>query len=313
MLLHFIACNLLTDHYFEDLEQKLCGNIDGFNLPNLDITEDDLNVSSQNNSLASVDDCAAKDIEVDYVYSPMDQSLVDSFDCASVTTGCTEESSSEDTDCLSSSLNPKRHRSLSNSSVNRRKRRFSSRSSLNSSDAMSDTSSVDDSAPSSRSSSPERSLKMPFGSFSPKKVYQKTHSKFQLINKNRPRKHVSWSSKYSDKYDKSVLVKKKKMKVIDLTHRNYSLTSHKTFSRGETGASQVSEVNEKVLYIGDIPDGTKKSDINAWFGKFGNIEDIQMYFCDTGNNYAFVTYKYNHETRNAIKRNVFVLVLISNF
>jgi len=107
---------------------------------------------------------------------------------------------------------------------------------------------------------------------------------------------------------KPSLAKKKKMKVIDLSHRKFNVTSHKGLSRLDAGSShQVSsssEVNEKVLYIGDIPNGTKKSDLNAWFGKFGTIEDIQAYFCDNGNNYAFITYKYSHETRNAIKCNV---------
>jgi len=94
------------------------------------------------------------------------------------------------------------------------------------------------------------------------------------------------------------------MKVIDLS-RNFSSISKKELARLDDSSHQVgssmSDVNENVLYIGDIPSGTKKSDLSAWFGTYGTIEDIQTYFCDNGNNYAFITYKYSHETRNAIK------------
>ena len=153
----------MTDHYFEDLEKQLFDNDSGFSLPNLDITEDDLNVVSQNNTgLTSVNDRPNKDIELDIVYSPINDSLGDNFDCSSVTTGCIE-----DIECRLSRFKSKRLRSLSASSVNsRRKRRFSSRSSLNSSDSMSDSSSTEESAPSSRSSSPERSLISVFESLS---------------------------------------------------------------------------------------------------------------------------------------------------
>lgn len=309
----------MTGNYFDDLEQ-LYGMDSGLSLPNLEITEEELNAVAQSNTATSISNnlpsCAAKEIEVGLAYSPApySDSVVDSYDCSSVSTGFTEESSSEDFDSRpSQSPSPqksKRHRSLSSSSVtSRRKRRFSSRSSVNSSDSMSDSSSPD-SAPSSRSSSPERSLLnlvSGLGTFASPHIpaFHKStvnHSKFHLVNKSRLRKHVNWSNKYASKYMKP----KKKIKVIDLAQRNFSVSSHKALPRIETGSShQVnssSDINEKVLYIGDIPSGTKKSDIHSWFGKFGAIEDVQTYICENGNNYAFVTYKYSHETRNAIKR-----------
>ncbi|KAJ6216404.1 hypothetical protein RDWZM_007561 [Blomia tropicalis] len=304
------ACNLMTDQYIDGLEQLYDL---GSNLPNLDITEDELNKFSLNsNQTSSVveEEIVAKDIELDIVFSPFSESAGDSLDCASETTGCTEESSSEDSDCLTR-LNKSRNRSLSSSSLStRRKRRFSSRSSLNSSDSMSDSSSIDDSAPNSRSSSPERSPNLTgFGSFTNSLVYatnSSNHPKY-LSNKHRNRKQFTWSDTFSNKFGKKPTLKKK-MTVIDLTHRNYNLpSSHKTgLARlAESGSShqisgEKSGINERVLYIGNIPNGTTKSDLDTWFGEYGKIEDIQICFPDNGNNYAFITYKSSHETRNAI-------------
>ena len=227
----------MTDHYIEDLEQLY--NIDsGLSLPNLDITDDDLNTAAQSNGSINLNEkkecsaTAAKDIELNDIYSPYSTSVADSYDCASMVTTGTEESYSEDTDCHTRSLKSKRNRSLSSSSSlnSRRKRRFSSRSSVNSSDSMSDNSSLD-SATSSRCSSPERTLNLStFGSFvSHNSLYYKNsrnYPKYHQMNKSHSRKQLNWINKFGSKYMKP----KKKMKVIDFSTRNFNSSSHKGLS-----------------------------------------------------------------------------------
>lgn len=295
----------MTDHYIEDLY-----NINHeVNLPNLNITEEDLNETVKIDE--SIKDCAtSKDIELDIVCSPFTESLTDNFDSASVTTGCTDESFSEAQSVGYLLTKSKRHRTLSSSSVNsKRKRRFSTRSSLNSSDSMSDYSI--DSASSSRCSSPDRQINFTgFKSFSSgsscsssassskssKKPLKCHNNSTKYLNKkNRFRKN-NWS-KYTNKYNS------KKCKVIDLANRKHENIqySRKGPSQELTNGGEVA-INERVLYIGDIPSGTLKSDIKNWFSKYGAIVDVQVCFGDNSKNFAFVTYECSHHATNAIKR-----------
>lgn len=280
----------MTDHYIDDLYNK------EMNLPNLNITEDDLNATVQ------IDTSDSKDIELDIVCSPFTESLTDNFDTASTTTGYTDESFSETASVSFLLSKSKRRRTLSSSSVNsKRKRRFSTRSSLNSSDSMSDYSI--DSTSSSRCSSPERTINFAgFSNFSKKNSKQvKCHNSAKYLNKkNRFRKN-NWSIKYANKFGK-------KCKVIDLANRKHEVTNQ--FARLDNGTSRPNSseiaINDKVLYIGGIPSGILKSDIRSWFSKFGPIIDIQLCFGDS-KSFAFITYECSQHVTNAIKCNQFNL------
>src|SRR5699024_3092408 len=121
----------------------------GLSLPNLEITEDDLNAVTQITAdsngptnattvtateQSSGSSCSSspnknqnsgspgKELEVDaHVNSPFTESVADNFDSSSVSTGCAEESSSEDFVCRSRRPKTKRHRSLSSSAVTSRR------------------------------------------------------------------------------------------------------------------------------------------------------------------------------------------------
>jgi RNA recognition motif-containing protein len=58
----------------------------------------------------------------------------------------------------------------------------------------------------------------------------------------------------------------------------------------------------KIIYVGKIPDGTTKTDIRHWFGRFGAIKEVSIHFRDYGDNYAFVTFYRRCDAYEAIER-----------
>jgi len=58
----------------------------------------------------------------------------------------------------------------------------------------------------------------------------------------------------------------------------------------------------KIIYVGKIPDGTTKTDIRHWFGRFGSIKEVSIHFRDYGDNYAFVTFYRRCDAYEAIER-----------
>ncbi|XP_071947706.1 uncharacterized protein [Antedon mediterranea] len=59
--------------------------------------------------------------------------------------------------------------------------------------------------------------------------------------------------------------------------------------------------DRRVLYIGNIKEGTTKSEINSRFSKFGNITRITLHFRDEGDNYCFVTFAYTCDAYAAVE------------
>ncbi|RWS15042.1 protein SON-like isoform X2 [Dinothrombium tinctorium] len=65
----------------------------------------------------------------------------------------------------------------------------------------------------------------------------------------------------------------------------------------------IKEVEERrIVYVGNIPEGTTKTDLRYWFAKFGPITQVSVHFRDYGNNYAFVTFQRRSDAYEAVQR-----------
>ncbi|XP_033109762.1 uncharacterized protein LOC117111011 [Anneissia japonica] len=59
--------------------------------------------------------------------------------------------------------------------------------------------------------------------------------------------------------------------------------------------------DRRVLYVGNISEGTTRRDISCRFSKFGDITRITLHFRDKGDNYCFVTFAYTCDAYAAVE------------
>ncbi|XP_064465815.1 peroxisome proliferator-activated receptor gamma coactivator-related protein 1-like isoform X2 [Ornithodoros turicata] len=57
----------------------------------------------------------------------------------------------------------------------------------------------------------------------------------------------------------------------------------------------------RVVYVGNIPEGTTRFDLRQRFGRFGAIEEVSVHFRDRGDNYGFVTFVSKSDAYEAVE------------
>ncbi|CAN7999767.1 unnamed protein product [Ixodes pacificus] len=57
----------------------------------------------------------------------------------------------------------------------------------------------------------------------------------------------------------------------------------------------------RVIYVGNIPEGTTRTDLRQRFAQFGNIEEVSVHFRDRGDNYGFVTFMQSRDAYEAVE------------
>lgn len=57
----------------------------------------------------------------------------------------------------------------------------------------------------------------------------------------------------------------------------------------------------RVVYVGNIPEGTTRFDLRQRFGRFGAIEEVSVHFRDRGDNYGFVTFVSTQDAYEAVE------------
>lgn len=57
----------------------------------------------------------------------------------------------------------------------------------------------------------------------------------------------------------------------------------------------------RVIYVGNIPEGTTRTDLRQRFAQFGCIEEVSVHFRDRGDNYGFVTFRQSRDAYQAVE------------
>ncbi|XP_077501999.1 uncharacterized protein LOC144113009 [Amblyomma americanum] len=57
----------------------------------------------------------------------------------------------------------------------------------------------------------------------------------------------------------------------------------------------------RVIYVGNIPEGTTRLDLRERFARFGHIEEVSVHFRDHGDNYGFVTFLRGADAYEAVE------------
>ncbi|CAG2106977.1 unnamed protein product [Medioppia subpectinata] len=89
---------------------------------------------------------------------------------------------------------------------------------------------------------------------------------------------------------------------FEIKSRNESVNNVKNIRQKSGSMNAKKDIDErKIIYVGKIPDGTTKTDIRHWFGRFGAIKEVSVHFRDYGDNYAFVTFYKRCDAYEAIE------------
>ncbi|CAN7982830.1 unnamed protein product [Ixodes hexagonus] len=67
--------------------------------------------------------------------------------------------------------------------------------------------------------------------------------------------------------------------------------------RGPEGQKE----ERRVIYVGNIPEGTTRTDLRQRFAPFGPIEEVSVHFRDRGDNYGFVTFMQSRDAYEAVE------------
>jgi peroxisome proliferator-activated receptor gamma coactivator-related protein 1 len=85
-------------------------------------------------------------------------------------------------------------------------------------------------------------------------------------------------------------------------YRRGSAERPSSLRRPEQQPEKQRQVDERrVVYVGGIAEGTLKADLRQRFEAFGPILDISLHFRERGNNYGFVTFKYQADAYEAVE------------
>ncbi|XP_022248591.1 peroxisome proliferator-activated receptor gamma coactivator-related protein 1-like isoform X2 [Limulus polyphemus] len=82
----------------------------------------------------------------------------------------------------------------------------------------------------------------------------------------------------------------------------YVRSSSEKISTQERRKKKFLEVEERrVIYVGNIPEGTTRTDLRNRFCKFGPIEEVSVHLRDHGDNYGFVTFHNRSDAFEALE------------
>ena len=161
--------------------------------------------------------------------------------------------------CDKSSGRRSRSRSREQISFRRRRRRLSTRSSVDSNSDSSDSSSSCSSCDSYSSRDSDQSkVKLKLSN-----SIIRNDTKGQQISRKRSLKEAFCQKDFTSKSIRANLDNCFNQNLIKVT----------------TNRSNSQDIEErKIIYVGKIPDGTTKTDIRCWFGRFGAIKEVSIHF-----------------------------------
>ncbi|CAK8675944.1 unnamed protein product [Clavelina lepadiformis] len=113
---------------------------------------------------------------------------------------------------------------------------------------------------------------------------------------------VSPNCRYSDDYssdsDYTSAIRAKRRRRY--SHSSGSDREHNNRKRKDDEKSRAIE-QRRVMYVGRITSTTTKTELKRRFQKFGQIDDISLYFRKDKDSYAFITFRYKCDTLAAIE------------
>jgi hypothetical protein len=185
-----------------------------------------------------------------------------------------------------------RTKSYSNSTT--RRRRISTRSSVDSSSQSSRSSSCSSSCSSYTSFSSRSDNESKINYKISNSIVRKDNNKGQQFANKRTLKESYCQNNYQ----------RSKMRP-NFGNKNFNdiVSNRRNNSKAKPSINLKQDIEQrKIIYVGKIPDGTTKTDIRHWFGRFGAIKEVSIHFRDYGDNYAFVTFYRRCDAYEAIER-----------